>query len=334
MNLREIYTYFLQARELLLQTYEDYPYGEDWTSDDIDKFERALSSYNNYYLAIKDYMSNHPNLNWKSEETKNKFMDDLKEIIESDMKVYNSLKIRNKWHKEFEANLQSILVRMSRALASDIFIQVPRGKGKFYMMALETLIKELCKDNVKLVTVNKSFTPKKYNLEYLTNANPNLTYGHLNDQDYTLIWKAYKYVRTLAVKIFDGLTSTNESKGFNGYGFQGKKYVPSYCAGGIDLNRQDWLRLKDAYDDVNDYLDYGAVREKRIKFAELESAECPYSKNQLITSVQANYAWYKKYYENINESYRSNIKTEYDRKNKRILFKAKRNINTGDKFIF
>lgn len=334
MTFKEIYGYFLQARELLLQTYDDYPYGEDWSEGDKAKFEQALASYTNYYMAAKDYLDQHPELQWSDEESKKRFISRFKETLESDMKVFNSLRIRNKWHAEFENNLQSILIRMSRAISSDIFIQVQRGKTKFYIMALETLIKELDKENIKLVDIYKPYAQKHYNLDWVKQKNPNLSYGKLDENDYIIIWKAYRYVRNLAVKIFDGLTSTNEAKGFDGYGFKGKKYLPSYCAGGIDLNRQDWLRLKDAYDDVNDYLDYGSVREKRIKYAELESAKCPYSKGQLIYEQKANYEWYKKYYKNVNESYRSNVRTEYDKRNKRILFKAKRNIRTGELFIF
>lgn len=334
MTFKEIYDYFLQARELLLQTYEDYPYGEEWSEDDKSKFEHALSSYTNYYMACKDYLETHKELQWKSEESKKRFLKKFKEILEDDIKIFNSLKIRNKWHPEFENNIQSILVRMARAISSDIFIQVQRGKGKFYMMALETLIKELAKDNIKLIDIqNLNIFKDEYDLEWLKSKNPNISYGRLGDDDYNIICKAYRYIRILAVKIFDGLTSTNEAKGFDGYGFKGKKYLPSYCAGGIDLNRQDWLRLKDAYDDVFDYLDYGAQREKRIKYGELESAKCPYSKDQVIYEQKANYEWYCKYYY-LNESKNSNVKTEYDKKNKRILFKAKRDIFSGEKFIF
>ena len=74
MTFKEIYGYFLQARELLLQTYDDYPYGEDWSEGDKAKFEQALASYTNYYMAAKDYLDQHPELQWSDEESKKRFI--------------------------------------------------------------------------------------------------------------------------------------------------------------------------------------------------------------------------------------------------------------------
>lgn len=334
MSLKEVYTYFMQARELLLQTYEDYPYGDDWTEKDTEKFESALLTYNNYYTMLQDFLNeNMNNISWKSEEFKKDFIKGLEETAKSDFEIFNCLKIRNKWHKEFMANLQSILGRMLRSLSSELFLQIPKGKGKFYTKALDIIIKEVGKEDMSYIQLLKPFTQKKYNLEWLMNVGPELRDGKLNDLDYNKIWKCYKYLRNLAINIFDGLTSTNDAIGFNGYAFQGKKYVPAFCGGGIALNRQEWLKLKDAYEDITQSLDYGVIREKRQKFLELEHAECPYSKGQMITAKRANKAWYAKYFKGLNES-NGNVTAQFDNKRKRIVITAARDINTGEKLNF
>lgn len=333
MSLKEVYTYFLQARELLLKTYNDYPYGIEWTEDDKNKFEHALGSYMNYYMMVNDYLKEHAdNLTWKSEEHKKEFLKGWKDVAESDMKIFNCLRIRHKWHKEFEANITSILTRLARSISSELFLQIPRGKGKFYTRALETLIKEIGKDEVNLDQLRKPYINKTYNVEWFFSKAPELKGPQFNDQDYNRVFKAYKYVRELAVRIFDGLTSTNEAKGFDGYGFKGKKYLPSFCSGGIDLNRQDWIRLKDAYEDIEDDLDYGIIRDKKLNF--FESAEHPYSKNQLIYSAPCHYTAYKKCMNKLNESLDNNVKIKYDYDKNRILFLANRDIDTGEKLIF
>lgn len=270
-TVKEHYINFLKLRDNLLKTYEDYPYGKEWTEQDVIRFEDALADYTEGYNSFSDLFFNKAVdiMRWKSEETKKEFIDGLKNVLEADMKIFNCLRIRFKWHKEFELNQASILKRLARSISSDLFIQVPRGKNKFYIKALMVLIDELSKENLSLKYLNSYDFKNRFTFEWLLSMCPELYAGHFTEDDFNKVLRAYKKVKSLSIRIFDGLTSTNETKGFDGYGFKGKKYVPSYCSGGIDLNRQDWIRLKDAYEDITDSLDHGIIRDKKYNYGEI-----------------------------------------------------------------
>lgn len=340
MDLKELYNYFLQTREALLRAFEDYPYGEDWSDEDSEEFESALANYSNYYNLVNSYLNdNKDSLKWKSKEAKEMFLKQFKNVAESDYKVFNSLKIRNKWHKEFEKNQTSILVRMSRELKDTLYLGCPRKKVPMYQRVLEAYIKLLGPNGASITLLDAQENGKKKygNAEWAYNNVQEARQFKLNEDDIAIVWKSYIYVRKLSIAIFDGLTSTDESIGFNGYGFQGRKYVPAYCSGGISLNRQDWLRLKDAYEDFSNNLDYGVAREKRLRHAELSYAKAPYSKGQLISSKFCSFSDYKKNFADVTplyESRRPNVKHAYDFKNHRLKVIATKDINSGNRFIF